>query len=108
MSKFEHFLTMDNLNPALKSIDFSKNEVVQRAKDIEKELLTNDLSEKKPFENLTYLNIDDFQSIGQKPITYYRQVTFSIAIDFYRDMHSYFTDNLGYDIMYISFTNIKR
>jgi len=68
----EHFLTMDNLSPAVKNVQYAvRGKVVIRAAEIEKEL-KNGVS--KPFERVIRANIGDCHATGQKPITFLRQV----------------------------------
>uniref|UniRef100_A0A3Q3J1J9 alanine transaminase n=1 Tax=Monopterus albus TaxID=43700 RepID=A0A3Q3J1J9_MONAL len=65
-------LTMDNMNPNLKRIEYAvRGVLVQRAMQIEKEL---NEGVKKPFKEVIKANIGDAHAMGQKPITFFRQV----------------------------------
>ncbi|XP_023231302.1 alanine aminotransferase 1-like [Centruroides sculpturatus] len=65
-------LTLDTINPNIKKMQYAvRGPLVIRATAIEKEL---EKGEKKPFQNVIKANIGDCQAMGQKPITFIRQV----------------------------------
>jgi hypothetical protein len=65
-------LSPDNINPKVKAAQYAvRGAIVIRAKEIEEELKAG---VKKPFEHILYCNIGNPQQLGQKPITYFRQV----------------------------------
>uniref|UniRef100_A0A671WEE9 alanine transaminase n=1 Tax=Sparus aurata TaxID=8175 RepID=A0A671WEE9_SPAAU len=65
-------LTVDNMNPRVKKVEYAvRGPVVQRAVQIEKELREG---VKKPFTEVIKANIGDAHAMGQKPITFFRQV----------------------------------
>jgi len=65
-------LTMQTLNPCIKSMEYAvRGPIVVRAGEIEKELQSG---VKKPFNEVIRANIGDAHAMGQKPITYLRQV----------------------------------
>ncbi|KAK0425275.1 hypothetical protein QR680_009118 [Steinernema hermaphroditum] len=65
-------LTMDNLNPAVKTMEYAvRGPLVIRAVNLEKELAQGT---EKPFKNVIKANIGDAHAMGQAPITFIRQV----------------------------------
>jgi len=91
------FLTMQNLSPAVKNVQYAvRGKIVIRAGEIENELkqvkksyftckfslkLNNYFQQKgvkKPFERVIRANIGDCHATGQKPLTYLRQVRFQM------------------------------
>jgi alanine transaminase len=65
-------LTMDNLNPQIKIMEYAvRGPLVIRAGEIEKEL---EKGLKKPFTEVIKANIGDCHAMGQVPITFIRQV----------------------------------
>lgn len=89
-----HFLTLDNLSPAVKNVQYAvRGKVVIRAGEIEKDLKTvisktHNFNKtlylqvrlillkgaSKPFDKVIRANIGDCHATGQKPITFLRQV----------------------------------
>ncbi|GAB0095957.1 alanine aminotransferase 1 [Sergentomyia squamirostris] len=68
----ERFLTIENLNPCIKVMEYAvRGPLVIRATEIEKEL---EKGAKKPFKDVIRANIGDCHAMGQKPITFFRQV----------------------------------
>merc|ERR1719291_1145410 len=71
-STWQHTVTMDNLNPAIKTMEYAvRGPLVIRATEIEKELQSG---VKKPFENVIKANIGDAHAMGNLPVTFLRQV----------------------------------
>uniref|UniRef100_G3NDB1 alanine transaminase n=1 Tax=Gasterosteus aculeatus aculeatus TaxID=481459 RepID=G3NDB1_GASAC len=65
-------LNVDNMNPNVKRVEYAvRGAIVQRAVQIEKELKEG---VKKPFDEVIKANIGDAHAMGQKPITFLRQV----------------------------------
>ncbi|XP_069686059.1 alanine aminotransferase 1 isoform X2 [Periplaneta americana] len=65
-------LTLDNMNPCIKRMEYAvRGPLVIRASEIEKELQQGI---KKPFTEVIKANIGDCHAMGQKPITFIRQV----------------------------------
>ncbi|XP_029003646.1 alanine aminotransferase 2-like [Betta splendens] len=74
-------LTLDSMNPNVKRVDYAvRGPLVQRAVQIEKEL---EQGVKKPFTEVIKANIGDAHAMGQKPITFFRQV---LALCSYPDL----------------------
>jgi alanine transaminase len=70
-------LTVDNINPSIKVMEYAvRGPLVIRANEIEKELANG---VKKPFSEVIKANIGDAQAMGQKPITFIRQVVSLVA-----------------------------
>ncbi|XP_068094266.1 alanine aminotransferase 1 isoform X2 [Hyperolius riggenbachi] len=66
-------LTLDSMNPAIKKVEYAvRGPIVTRAVELEKEL---NQGVKKPFTEVIKANIGDAHAMGQKPITFLRQVT---------------------------------
>ncbi|KAL0822136.1 hypothetical protein ABMA28_004269 [Loxostege sticticalis] len=65
-------LNVDNLNPNVLKLEYAvRGPLVIRAAEIEKELQKG---AQKPFKKVIWANIGDAQAMGQKPITFIRQV----------------------------------
>ncbi|XP_020709444.1 alanine aminotransferase 2 [Athalia rosae] len=65
-------LSLDNINPNLKRMEYAvRGPLLIRALEIEKELAKG---VKKPFNEVIKANIGDAHAMGQKPITFLRQV----------------------------------
>lgn len=65
-------LLLENMNPCIKKMEYAvRGPLVIRATEIEKELLAG---VKKPFANVIKANIGDAHAMGNKPITFIRQV----------------------------------
>ncbi|XP_060794718.1 alanine aminotransferase 2-like isoform X1 [Neoarius graeffei] len=74
-------LTMDTMNQNVKRVEYAvRGPIVQRAVQIEKELQQG---VKKPFTEVIRANIGDCHAMGQKPITFFRQV---LAVCLYPDL----------------------
>jgi len=69
----EKVLTAENINPRVHNMVYAvRGEVPLTAGKIAAKLANGDKS--YPFDEILYCNIGNPQSVGQKPITYYRQV----------------------------------
>jgi len=65
-------LVLDNMNPCIKKMEYAvRGPLVIRATAIEKEI---EAGVKKPFPNVIKANIGDAHAMGNKPITFIRQV----------------------------------
>ncbi|XP_075907310.1 alanine aminotransferase 2-like [Nelusetta ayraudi] len=65
-------LTLDTINPNVKRVEYAvRGPIVQRAVQLEKELREG---ANKPFTEVIRANIGDAHAMGQKPITFFRQV----------------------------------
>lgn len=65
-------LSIDTISPLVKKAQYAvRGDIVVRAGQITKELKDG---KKFPFEDVVMCNIGNPQSLGQKPITFYRQV----------------------------------
>uniref|UniRef100_A0A3Q3VWC9 Alanine aminotransferase 1 n=1 Tax=Mola mola TaxID=94237 RepID=A0A3Q3VWC9_MOLML len=74
-------LTLDTMNPNVRRVEYAvRGPLVQRALQLEKELKEG---AKKPFTEVIKANIGDAQAMGQKPITFFRQV---LALCSYPDL----------------------
>lgn len=74
----EKCLTLHNMNPNIKSMEYAvRGPLVTRASEIEKELKEG---VKKPFTEVIKANIGDCHAMGQKPMTFIRQVLALIAM----------------------------
>ncbi|KAG5887845.1 hypothetical protein JTB14_005611 [Gonioctena quinquepunctata] len=72
MASHQPTLNIDNLNPCVKVMEYAvRGPLVIRAGEIEKEL---EQGVKKPFKEVIKANIGDCHAMGQKPITFIRQV----------------------------------
>ncbi|KAG6454716.1 hypothetical protein O3G_MSEX008826 [Manduca sexta] len=70
--KLEKSLTVDTINQNLLNIEYAvRGPIVQRAIQIEREL---EKGVPKPFDRVIRANIGDCHALGQKPITFIRQV----------------------------------
>ncbi|XP_041924036.1 alanine aminotransferase 2-like isoform X2 [Alosa sapidissima] len=68
----DRVLTLDTMNPNVKRVEYAvRGPIVQRAVKIEKELKEG---AKKPFTEVIRANIGDCHAMGQRPITFLRQV----------------------------------
>ncbi|CEF68484.1 Alanine aminotransferase 1 [Strongyloides ratti] len=71
-------LNLDNLNPNVKTMQYAvRGPLPIRAVQIEKELASGVV---KPFKNVIKANIGDAHAMGQKPITFIRQVIACICM----------------------------
>ncbi|XP_051958907.1 alanine aminotransferase 2-like isoform X1 [Xyrauchen texanus] len=74
-------LNLDTMNPNIKRVEYAvRGPIVQRAVQIERELK---MGVKKPFTEVIKANIGDCHAMGQKPITFFRQV---LALCSYPDL----------------------
>ncbi|GFR19043.1 alanine aminotransferase 2-like, partial [Trichonephila clavata] len=65
-------VTVNNMNPNIKKMEYAvRGPLVIRAAEIERELKKG---EKKPFSEVIRANIGDCHAMGQKPLTFIRQV----------------------------------
>lgn len=65
-------LNIDNMNPNVKQVEYAvRGPIVIKASELQQELAQG---VKKPFDTIIKANIGDCQAMGQKPITYIRQV----------------------------------
>merc|ERR1712209_255356 len=72
VSTWQHTVTMDNLNPCIKTMEYAvRGPLVIRAVEIEKELQSG---VKKPFDSVIKANIGDAHAMGNLPVTFLRQV----------------------------------
>ncbi|VDD85102.1 unnamed protein product [Enterobius vermicularis] len=68
----EKLLNMQNINPNVLTMEYAvRGPIVIRAVELEKELAKG---VKKPFKNVIKANIGDAHAMGQKPITFIREV----------------------------------
>ncbi|XP_045311572.1 alanine aminotransferase 1 isoform X1 [Leopardus geoffroyi] len=68
----EKVLTLDTMNPCVRKVEYAvRGPIVLRALELEQELRQG---VKKPFTEVIRANIGDAQAMGQKPITFLRQV----------------------------------
>ena len=66
-------ITIDTINPKVKEMQYAvRGAIVSRAGEIEEQLKKD--PSKHPFDKIVMCNIGNPQSLGQKPITFYRQV----------------------------------
>jgi len=66
-------MTMANINPKVVAAEYAvRGEIVLRAGELQAQLARGDAS--LPFKEIVYCNIGNPQSVGQKPITFFRQV----------------------------------
>jgi len=74
-------ITLDNMNPHIKTMEYAvRGPLVIRATALEKELAAG---AQKPFKEVIKANIGDAHAMGQKPITFIRQV---LALVSYPDL----------------------
>jgi len=67
-------LTIDSMNERVKAVQYAvRGPIVIRAGEIEQELKQG---KKYPFDEVIKCNIGDAHAMGQKPITFLRQVVF--------------------------------
>ncbi|XP_048214551.1 alanine aminotransferase 1 isoform X2 [Perognathus longimembris pacificus] len=68
----EKVLTLDTMNPCIRRVEYAvRGPILLRALELERELRQGI---KKPFTEIIHVNIGDAQAMGQKPITFLRQV----------------------------------
>lgn len=66
-------ITVDTINPKVRAMEYAvRGAIVTRAGEIEAQLKKDPSS--LPFDKIVMCNIGNPQSVGQKPITFYRQV----------------------------------
>ena len=66
-------ITVDTINPKVRAMEYAvRGAIVTRAGEIEAQLKKDPAS--LPFDKIVMCNIGNPQSVGQKPITFYRQV----------------------------------
>jgi alanine transaminase len=66
-------ITIDTINPKVKDMQYAvRGAIVSKAGEIEEDLKAN--PSKYNFDKIVMCNIGNPQSLGQKPITFYRQV----------------------------------
>ncbi|NP_001086104.1 alanine aminotransferase 2 [Xenopus laevis] len=66
-------LTLDSMNPCIQKVEYAvRGPIVIRAVELEKELQQG---VKKPFTEVIKANIGDAHAMGQKPVTFLRQVS---------------------------------
>ena len=64
-------ITIDNINPKVKATQYAvRGAIVLKAQQLEQQLKDNPGS--LPFDRILYCNIGNPQSLGQKPLTFYR------------------------------------
>lgn len=79
----EKVLTLDTMNPCVRRVEYAvRGPIVLRALELEQELRQG---VKKPFTEVIRANIGDAQAMGQRPITFLRQV---LALCVYPDLLS--------------------
>ncbi|XP_033117201.1 alanine aminotransferase 1-like [Anneissia japonica] len=70
--KRQKVLTVENMNPHIRTMEYAvRGPIVQRATEIEHELSKG---VKKPYKDVVKCNIGDAHAMGQRPITFLRQV----------------------------------
>lgn len=75
----EKFLTLENMNSAIKVMEYAvRGPLVIRAVELQKEL--TEKKSKKPFNEVIRANIGDCHAMGQKPITFIRQVLALVSL----------------------------
>ncbi|TKR62916.1 hypothetical protein L596_026817 [Steinernema carpocapsae] len=85
-----HVLTLDNLNPAVKKMEYAvRGPLVIRAVNLEKELAQG---AQKPFKSVIKANIGDAHAMGQKPITFIRQVLACVSCPSLMDSKTFPSD----------------
>mmetsp|Transcript_15036 Transcript_15036/g.47854 ORF Transcript_15036/g.47854 Transcript_15036/m.47854 type:complete len:519 (+) Transcript_15036:108-1664(+) len=76
--RHKHSLRLDNMNERLKTMQYAvRGQVPIRAAKLDRELreaAANGQDSGKPFEKILYCNIGNPQSVGQKPLSFYRNV----------------------------------
>ncbi|XP_015680458.1 alanine aminotransferase 2-like [Protobothrops mucrosquamatus] len=69
----DRVLTLESMNPHVRKVEYAvRGPIVARANQLQKELKQG---VKKPFAEVIAANIGDAQAMGQKPITFVRQVS---------------------------------
>uniref|UniRef100_A0A8C6XN99 Alanine aminotransferase 1 n=1 Tax=Naja naja TaxID=35670 RepID=A0A8C6XN99_NAJNA len=77
----DRVLTLESMNPHVRMVEYAvRGPIVARANQLKKELAQG---VKKPFTEVIAANIGDAQAMGQKPITFLRQVS---ALCMYPDL----------------------
>jgi len=83
-------ITLDNMNPNIKVMEYAvRGPLVIRAVELEKEL---EKGAKKPFTEVIKANIGDAHAMGQKPITFIRQVLAAVTSPSLMDKVDFPTD----------------
>lgn len=68
-------LTLDTINPNVRAMEYAvRGPLVTRAVELEKEL---EKGAPKPFKSVIRANLGDAHAMGQRPVTYVRQVILS-------------------------------
>ncbi|CAN6206090.1 unnamed protein product [Urochloa humidicola] len=66
-------VSLDNINPQVLKCEYAvRGEIVTHAQNLQQELQKN--PDSLPFDEILYCNIGNPQSLGQQPITYFREV----------------------------------
>jgi alanine transaminase len=66
-------LSLDTLNPNVRKMEYAvRGKILIEAMNIHEDMLKN--QHKYPFEDVVYANIGDCQAMGQKPLTFVRQL----------------------------------
>ena len=72
MSQAGHILNLNNINPNVLTMEYAvRGPLVIRAAELEKEIASG---VQKPFKRVIRANIGDCHAMGQKALTYFRQV----------------------------------
>lgn len=80
-------LTYDTLNSNLRNAQYAvRGELVLKAMDYAKALQTKEAN--LPFDKLVYCNIGNPQELGQKPISFFRQVSALVIVPIYLMMQN--------------------
>ncbi|KAG8388446.1 hypothetical protein BUALT_Bualt02G0126700 [Buddleja alternifolia] len=68
-----HSVTLDTINPKILECEYAvRGEIVTLAQKLQQELTEN--PDSHPFDEILYCNIGNPQSLGQQPITFFREV----------------------------------
>ncbi|CAK9297647.1 unnamed protein product [Gordionus sp. m RMFG-2023] len=74
IARSKHLLNIDNINPSVKLMEYAvRGPIVTRATELEYQIKERE-SGKYQFEDIIKTNIGDAHAMGQKPITFFRQV----------------------------------
>ncbi|CAL5084076.1 unnamed protein product [Urochloa decumbens] len=66
-------VSLDTINPQVKKCEYAvRGEIVTHAQNLQQELQKN--PDTLPFDEILYCNIGNPQSLGQQPVTYFREV----------------------------------
>ncbi|CAL5061627.1 unnamed protein product [Urochloa decumbens] len=66
-------VSLDTINPQVKKCEYAvRGEIVTHAQNLQQELQKN--PDALPFDEILYCNIGNPQSLGQQPVTYFREV----------------------------------